>query len=189
MKEIWIYFEGQTNLRPSFTEFFSELRQLASQNGKALHLFAAKDGPRDFAKAPRRHPNALVVLLKDSEQSFDDSVTLCQRSGIDPKLADQVFWMVESMESWFLADPDALATYYGQGFSRKAIGQTANVEAVSKSEVFNRLKSATTNTTKGEYNKVRHAPDLLAKLDPKLVQGHAEHCRSLSEALRKMIIG
>ena len=114
---------------------------------------------------------------------------ICQRSGIDSKLADQVFWMVQSMESWFLADPDALAKYYGQGFSRKAIGQTVDIEAVPKSEVFNRLKSATANTIKREYNKVRHAPDLLAKLDPKLVQRQAKHCRTLFETLRKMIMG
>ncbi|MBV9678887.1 MAG: DUF4276 family protein [Acidobacteriaceae bacterium] len=185
--DIWIYFEGKSTLRPGFDIFFSQLHELARQNNVTLRLFAAKDGPRDFEKAPRRHPNTLIILLKDSEQPFDDPVKLCQLRGIDPKLADKVFWMIESMESWFLADPETLANYYGNGFSHKVIGQPTNVETISKSEVFRRLKSATVNTTKGAYDKTRHAPDILAKLNSELVQKRAEHCRKLFEAVRKML--
>lgn len=57
--EIWIYFEGKSTLRPGFDSFFSQLHELARQSNATLRLFAAKDGPRDFEKAPRRHPNAL----------------------------------------------------------------------------------------------------------------------------------
>ena len=185
--EIWIYFEGKSTLRLGFDNFFSQLRELARQNEVTLRFFAAKDGPRDFEKAPRRHPGALVLLLKDSEQPFSDPAKLCQLNGIDPKLTAKVFWMVESMESWFLADPEALARYYGDGFSHKVIGQPANVEAIPKSEVFRRLKSATANTTKGAYDKVKHAPDLLSKLDPELVQKRAEYCRKLFEAVIQKI--
>ncbi len=186
--EIRIYFEGNDALRPGFRDFFSGLHELARQNKITLRLIAAKNGPNDFKKALRSHPDSFNILLKDCEQPFTNPVALCHRHDIDAKLSERVFWMVELMESWFLADPDTLAKYYGQGFSRKVIGQTGDVEAVPKNEVFNRLKSATANTTKGEYSKVRHAPDLLAKLDPKLVQKHAEHCRVLFEALQKMIM-
>jgi hypothetical protein len=187
MRDIWIYFEGQSNLRPGFKVFFSELYKLARQHKVNLDLFAAKDGPRDFEKAPRRHPNTLVVLLKDSEQPFDSSARLCKVNGIDPKMAGKVFWMIESMESWFLADPDALATYYGQNFKVQAIGQTANVEAVPKVEVFSRLKSATARTTKGEYNKTAHAPDILERLNPARVQERAPNCRRFFEYIRGML--
>ena len=112
---------------------------------------------------------------------------LCQAKGLDLKLVNQVFWMVELMESWFLADSDALAAYYGQDFSRKSIGQTANVETISKAEVFNRLKSATVNTTKGEYDKVRHAPHLLERLNPARVQERAPNCRKLFEYVRNIL--
>ena len=69
------------------------------------------------------------------------------------------------MEAWFLAHPEALSDYYGEGFLSNAIGNTADVERVPKAEVLNRLKRATRNTRKGEYHKVKHAPFLLEKLD------------------------
>ena len=43
---------------------------------------------------------------------------LCERHGIDRAFVDRVFWMVELMEAWFLADRDALASYYGAEFRR-----------------------------------------------------------------------
>jgi hypothetical protein len=50
------------------------------------------------------------------------------------------------MEAWFLADRDALADYYANGFLLNTIGDTADVEQVPKAEVMTRLKRATKNT-------------------------------------------
>ncbi len=97
--------------------------------------------------------------------------------------ADGTFWMVELMEAWFLAHPETLSDYYGEGFLSNTIGNTADVERVPKADVLNRLKRATRNTSKGEYHKVKHAPFLLEKLDPHKVQTRAEHCRQLFEAV------
>ena len=113
-----------------------------------------------------------------------DPGALCQRHGIDPSLVGNVFWMVELMEAWFLADPEALENYYDcQGFSAKAVGQTVDVEEIPKSEVLRRLRDATKETTKGAYNKVAHAPDLLSRLDSKKVKEHARHCLRLFETV------
>jgi hypothetical protein len=48
--------------------------------------------------------------------------------------ADQVFWMVELMESWFLAHPQALATYYGKGFHSKALGDSPQIRSTKSPE-------------------------------------------------------
>jgi len=110
-------------------------------------------------------------------------VDLCTRIGIDPRQAGNVFWMVELMEAWFLADPDALAAYYGDGFLRNAIGNSADVERVPKLDVVSRLKQATRSTTRGVYDKVKHAPHLLERLDGNRVRLRAEHCRQLFESV------
>jgi hypothetical protein len=91
--------------------------------------------------------------------------------------------MVELMQAWFLADREVLGRYYGAGFLPNAIGDTADVERVPKTEVLNRLRRATRNTGKGEYHKVKHAPYLLERLDGTEVRDRARYCRQLFEAV------
>ena len=182
--EIRIYFEGHRTLRQGFERFFSELRKTARQLGSEISFIAARDGLSMYRKAARAHGNAWNILLKDSEGPMQrDAVALCKRHGIDPSLVSSVFWMVELMEAWFLADSDALGKYYGPRFSSAAIGQTVDVEKIPKSEVLRRLRDATKETTKGAYNKVAHAPDLLSRLDSKKVKEHARHCLRLFETV------
>jgi hypothetical protein len=183
--EIQIYFEGNRTLRGSFDSFFSELRKLAREAGSTIELVAAKDGPSAYGKATRTHPQAWNILLKDSEQAVPTNPSqLCERHGINPAFVDRVFWMVELMEAWYLADPEALAGFYGQGFRTNAIGNTEDVERVPKAEVMNRLREATTNTSKGRYDKVKHAPYLLERLDSGRVQRRARNCRQLFDSVR-----
>ncbi len=188
--EIRIYFEGTWTLKTSFRRFFAELQTAASGADSEIEFVPAKNGTRDYRKALRSHPNAWNILLKDSEEQMPQNpAALCERHGIDPKLVGDVFWMVELMESWFLADPEALAKYYGKDFLASAIGGTQDVEKIQKAVVLNRLKQASRNTQKGEYHKVKHAPHLLERLDPDRVQKHASHCRKLFDAVRARLQG
>jgi hypothetical protein len=108
--EIRIYFEGMKMLRAGFEKLFSDLRNAAREAHCELYIVAAKNGPTDYHKALRSHASAWNILLKDSEQPIPASIgDLLQRHGLSG--ADQVFWMVELMESWFLAHPEALARY------------------------------------------------------------------------------
>jgi len=188
--EIRIYFEGNKTLKGGFDVFFSDLKAAAREAGSTIELVAARDGPKDYRKATRSHPQAWNILLKDSEQAIPErSIDLCARHGIDPQLMDRVFWMVELMEAWFLADRDAIAGYYGAGFLPNVIRDTADVERVPKAEVMDRLKRATRNTTKGQYHKVKHAPYLLERLDNQRVQARSEHCRLLFSSVLAKLAG
>jgi hypothetical protein len=123
-------------------------------------------------------------LFKDSEGPIpSDLSSLYRQYGIDPKRGADVFWMVQLMESWFLADPGTLGEYYGKDFSSKAIGSTRNVERIEKALVLQRLKHATKRTQKREYSKVAHAPELPARIDPGLVRSRAENCKTLFESV------
>lgn len=188
--EIRLYFEGNKALRIGFETFFSELKAATREVGSTIEFIAAKDGPSAYRKAEKTHGQSWNILLKDSEQFMPERpVDLCARHGIDPRLVDRVFWMVELMESWFLADRRALEGYYGAGFVSNAIGDTADIERVPKAEVMDRLKRATRNTTKGPYHKVKHAPFLLEGLDKQRVRARAEHCRQLFDAVLAKLAG
>jgi hypothetical protein len=181
LTEIRIYFEGKDTLRSGFEHFFEELRRVARSARSKIQFIAAKDGPSAYRKAWRSHPAAWNILLKDSEGPMPlDSSAVCRSLGIEEVHARDVFWMVELMESWFLADPETIAKYFRHpNFAAKALGNAENVEHIPKADVLRRLKDATKNTSKGEYSKVRHAPEILKRLDSALVRQRAENCEKL----------
>lgn len=126
-----------------------------------------------FRDAVGRDGGGKTILLVDSEGPVN--VT-----GIGD---DAVHLMVQSMEAWIVADGRALAEYYGQKFQPSALPKTANLESVSPKNILSALKRATRNTKKGEYHKIRHASELLARLDPQQVKKRCPSCRRLFEAL------
>jgi hypothetical protein len=187
--EIRIYFEGDVALKHGFRQLFADLEKKAFQARSAIEFFAAKNGVSDYRKAVKTFPSAWNILLKDSEQLMPNSpAALCKKLGIDAKRVNDVFWMVVMMESWFLTDPDALANYYGKGFSSKAIGRTKDVEQIKKSDVLQRLSRATQKTGKRKYDKIRDAPYILERLDANRVQVHAPNCRRLFNAVTAKLV-
>ena len=92
--------------------------------------------------------------------------------------------MVQCMEAWFLADKDALATFFGPGFSPTALPGQMNVEETSKTDLGRGLKNATRRCRpKGEYHKGRHSFALLGQIDPKKVMDSSPYAKRLVEVL------
>ena len=92
--------------------------------------------------------------------------------------------MVQVMESWFLADREALANFYRQRFRLNALpGNPRQVEQVSKRDIENGLEQATRATTRGRYHKGRHSFDILASLDPAKVTAASSHARRFVQTL------
>ena len=56
---------------------------------------------------------------------------------------DRAFLMVQVMETWFLADREALRKYFGAKFKENAFKRWPNLEDVPKHQVFEALKAAT----------------------------------------------
>ncbi len=95
--------------------------------------------------------------------------------------------MVQAMEAWIVADPSALAKYYGQGFRLAALPKTQNPEDVSKQDLERGLRQATQGTSKGRYHKIRHASDLLRRIDASAVTSRCAYCKRLFETLGQVI--
>lgn len=112
----------------------------------------------DFQDDIKSHSLAWNVLLIDSEGADDGK--LLARSGFTSKQKDSVFWMVQLMESWFLADPQALKKYYGQGFREARLMAKRGIERIPKKDAMRWLENATKTTQKGKYDKTDHASRL-----------------------------
>ena len=139
-----------------FVEGGGDSKMLKTACRKGFRLFIEKAGLRgrmprivacgsrtnayqDFTReneSPARHDGS-PHLLVDSEEPVREAgpwLHLKVRDGWDrPDGAtdDQRHLMVEVMESWFLADREALGTFYGQGFRGTALPQNQHVEQIS----------------------------------------------------------
>ena len=130
-----------------------------------------------------------AILLVDAEEAVSASGPwqhLKSRDDWDrPSGAtdEQCHLMVEVMESWFLADKEALQAYFGQGFRKQALPANPGVEKVSKQDVFRGLNRATQATGKGRYRKGADSFGILASLDPAKVRKGSCYAKRFLKAL------
>lgn len=99
----------------------------------------------------------------------------------------QCHFMAQVMESWFLADRDALKAFFGQGFKENALPAANNaVEGVAKQQAYDALAKATHNCkTKATYGKGEHSFKLLTKIDPAKVTQASPWAKRFIDELRK----
>jgi len=137
-------------------------------------------------------PGELALLLVDAEDFIAAEHTKWQhlkaRDNWDrPEGAenDQVFLMVQVMETWFLADLPALRRCFGAHFSAAPFRAWPALEAVPKQTVYEVLQKATAGC-KQTYVKGDVSFDVLATLDPARVEATCPHAGELLQRLRSL---
>jgi len=100
---------------------------------------------------------------------------------------DVVHLMIQNMEAWIVADTTALAAYYGQRFNANPLPEAQDLETVPKTALAAALERATRATQKGAYHKIRHASDLLQRIDRQKVLQRCPSCTRLFETLGRLI--
>ena len=205
VKEIRIYIEGggdgkntKAPLRRGFSIFFKELVQVACSKKIKWNITVCgsrNNAFRYFNNALADHPNAFIILLVDSEapvklkqQPWEH---LKSRDNWDaPAGVDEThcYLMVQTMEAWFMADIDTLKNFYGQGFKESAIPKKSNVETIDKNSLERSLKAASRGTkSKGEYQKIHHASELLEMLDVDKVRKASSECDRIFITLTQLM--
>ena len=200
MEGVAIYMEGggdgpngKAALRIGMDALLSPLKEVARRDRLRWKLVVC--GGRDAAfKRFRNAANggdAIVALLVDSEGPVSTAPTLhlAQRDGWHLQFADgdAIHLMVQVMETWIVADAEALNRYYGSGFERDRLPRHAVLEALPKADVASALERATAATSKGSYRKIRHASDLLARIDPEVVKQRCPHFERLWVWLERQV--
>jgi len=190
-----LYVEGGGNaasLKTACREGFSKLLEKAGFKGRMPRIVACgsrNDAFDSFCTAIRIGEPAM--LLVDSEAPVSDAAQL----GDATEAADRAKWlpwqhlqqrkgggwqkpvgsedlhchlMVQCMESWLLADRQALKVFFGQGFQENQLPALGNpVERVAKERVYDALAKASRDCkSKSQYGKGEHSFKLLGLIDP-----------------------
>ena len=156
-------------------------------------------GPRGdafdkFRSALARGESAL--LLVDSEARVSSGnfgrpwLHLKERDGWQkPQGAgdDHVHLMAQCMESWFIADTNAMQNHFGRGFKPAKLPGNPDVEEVAKSNVMSGLEASVKETQKGGYHKTRDGFALIGIINPSRVAERAPHARRFFDALRQKL--
>lgn len=206
MTAVRIYMEGggdtsntRGRLRQGMGEFLRELKAKCRDSRRNWNLVLSggrNEAIEHFADAHRHaRPGELVVLLVDSEgpvSASSPAAHLRAEGGRMGRLLkgapdDAIHLMVQTMETWIVADREALAAYYGQHFAAGALPPADDLEAVLKRDVARALGNATRKTLKGAYHKTRHAGNLLARIDPAKARRRCRHCDRLFSVLARAI--
>ncbi len=194
VKEIRIYCEGGSKRRDLFQQgmgvFLGELVSIARSKKIRWKLIACGSRSKayeSFQLAMLTFPEVLNVLLVDAEspvklpawQHLKQQDNWPLEQGLDP----QCHLMAQAMEAWLMTDLDTLRSYYGQGFNASSIPQTHDVEQIPKDRLKAALKMASRQTSKSEYNEIKHAGEILQKLNVAKVRQAAPHCERLFKTL------
>ena len=195
---VTVYVEGggaRRALKNQCRQGFSKFFRSAGLSGRMPRIFAGGGRQATYdsfrtalAKATEKD---FAVLLVDSEgpvaaRSDSWSHLSFQDKWEKPQGAtdDNAHLMVQCMEAWFLADKDALAKYFGDGFNENSLPRRADVEGVSKRDIARGLEMATRQCKrKGVYHKGRHSFAILAELDSERVTTGSPHARRLIDTL------
>ena len=156
------------------------------------------------------NPNCMSALLVDSEAAIAAVPTvklqdalirvahLRQRQSTSTRgqgdgwaisdiLGERVHLMIQCMEAWIVADPEALEEFYKQNFKKEKLPKRANLEEESKADVYAKLEKATEGTQKGKYGKIKHASKLLGKVSPDKIANRCPRFAIFREWLNQSI--
>lgn len=198
-----VYVEGggdRAELKTRCREGFSKLIDKAGFAGRMPGVVACGSRNAAFDRFQTALRSArgddYPILLVDSEDPIADANRpdadasgawrhLAQRDGWarpDGVADDQAQLMVTAMETWLLADRQALAAYF-PGMNTNALLPDTALEDRRKEDVLQALEDAARPSSKGGYAKGRDAFALLAQADPATLGSRLPHFRRFVAAL------
>jgi len=197
--DVWVFVEGGGNSRDEQSAIKYGFANLMAKVlvGRARPTVIPSGGRdqtyRAWERALRTTPDKLSLLLVDSEgpvSHSDDPWRHVSTRGGDahwkkPESVhdDRLFFMVQTMEAWFIADRQAFIAYYGsKDFQLGALPSRSDVENIAKKELATALEHASRHTTKGAYRK-SHGFALIGIIDPAKIRAASPHATRFFDKL------
>jgi Domain of unknown function (DUF4276) len=99
--------------------------------------------------------------------------------------AENVFYMIQEIEAWFLSQPKILDLFYGKDDNGKFISEKIpSKNAMNIPNPDEMLQKFTKNTKRDKYHKIRHAVELLKLLDASQLEDDFPDFKRLIEKLQ-----
>lgn len=196
-----IYIEGGgdgKDLRTRARQGFRGLFERARFEGRMPKLVAcgSRNDTFDHWKTAlsQAAPDAFVAVLVDSEDPVEDVDKPWQHlktrdgwirpEGVDD---DQALLMVTCMETWIVADREALREHYTRGHLQdSALPSLRGLESRCRQEVQEALAHATRTSPK-QYSKGKRSFEVLSKVDPSKLEEHLSSFKRCMEILKKRL--
>ncbi len=179
-----IYIEGGGDSKELHTHCrkgFCKLLEKCGFTGRMPRLVACGGRDSAFDHFKIAHSNKrnsdYVAMLIDSEDPLKDSDAwdhLKIRDGWDKPFGsedDQVLFMTTCMETWIVADRNALDKHYGSELQESALPPLVDLESRYRHDIQNDLFHATRNCSNA-YKKGKRSFDVLEKLSPDKLESH-----------------
>lgn len=200
--KIKLYIEGggdssvqDTEFRAGWTAFF-----------KRAGLDALRKMPRPIRGGGReqtfdayctavktRKAGELPLLLVDSEDVVQAGHDAWQHLKARDKWTkpqdagkEDAFLMITCMETWFIADREALKDFFKGCWNDKALPKWTNLEKVERKKAFAALEKATATCGDRQYAKGKVSFELLKVIDPKKIADTIPSAKALLDRLRKV---
>ncbi len=201
--EFRIFVEGgakgqlRDKCRHGFGRFF-EKAGLGQRKPRIVSCGTRRAAYEDFCFAlSKAGKNDVYLLLVDSEAPVAvgagqewEHVKNRQGDGWDKPAAadaDMLHFMVECMENWFLADTQALESFFGQGFKADVLPKKKDIESIAKADVYEALGKASAKLkTKRPYGKGEHSFSLLEKIDPAKVEAGGKFAKRVIDKVKEV---
>ena len=192
-----LYIEGggdNRRLGAQFREGWTSFLRIAGLSGHMPKVIRGGSRRQTFDRYAKEvenpRPRIVPLLLVDSEDAVDTAHSVWQHLRAHdgwhkPAHAGEndAFLMAQVMETWFLADRDALRDYFGPLFMENALKAWAELEHVPKATVVEALEKASARCPK-PYTKGKISFELLAKTDPARVETACPHAEEFLIRLR-----
>lgn len=199
--KIKLYIEGggdgptqDTEFRAGWTAFFEKAGLKAARKMPKPIRGGGREQTFDaYCTAVKtRKSDELPLLLVDSEDVVKAEHDAWQHlkardTWTKPKGAGKTdaFLMITCMETWFLADREALKDFFKGCWNDKAIPKWPDLEKVDRKKALAALEKATANCGERQYAKGKVSFELLKVIDPAVVEKTFPSAKALLDRLRK----
>lgn len=177
------------DFRQAWAKFFAA----AGLTGQMPKIVRGEGRDKTFGKfrneLRKRIPDVIAILLVDSEGPVASGHTAWQHLYAQdgwrqpPAAADSsAYLMVQFMETWFLADREALRQSFRRSFNENHFREWTDLETVPKDTVLDVLRQV----TGGRYRKGKISFQLLGRIAPDQVAAACPHAQQLLDYLRAL---
>ena len=149
------------DLRQGFSKLFEKLVP-----GHLPKIILGNGKSQAIQKFLKNQQHGVALLLVDLDGADETKEADLQKNGLLLEI-DKVFYMIQEMETWFIAQPEVLNDYFGIDDQTKKqvsdkLPKRRPIEIPNPKEV---LKTATKESKRGKYHEIKHGVELLKRLE------------------------